>query len=71
MGRGIKYVTGNYGLTYTAKGWGGLMGGWVASYLAVKYGGFTISILLSAFLSFVSAALVCPKILKRPTKKLG
>jgi len=68
---GTKHVTGNYGLTYTAKGWGGLLGGWVASYLAVKYGGFTISILLAAFLSFVATALVCPKILKRPTKKLG
>lgn len=68
---GTKHVTGNYGLTYTAKGWGGLLGGWVASFLAVKYGGFTISILMAAFLSFLAAALICPKILKKQTKKLG
>jgi OFA family oxalate/formate antiporter-like MFS transporter len=58
----------NYGITYTAKGWGGLLGGYITTLLSSAYGGFAAPIFASAVLSFAACILVSPKVLKRPTK---
>ncbi len=63
---GRRNSTVNYGLTYTAKGWGGLLGGYVAAILSTAYGGFTAPVLASAVFNFIGAILVLPKILRRP-----
>lgn len=63
---GRKNSTANYGLTYTAKGWGGSLGTYVLSLLAIAYGGYSTPIIVSAIFSFSAAALIAPRILKRP-----
>ena len=67
---GRRHSTVNYGITYTAKGWGGLLGGYVAAVLSSMYGGFAMPILASAMLSFGAALMVIPQVLKRPQMRL-
>jgi OFA family oxalate/formate antiporter-like MFS transporter len=63
---GRKNSTANYGLTYTAKGWGALLGGFVLAVLATTFGGYAMPLLVSAIFSFSAAVLISPKILRRP-----
>jgi OFA family oxalate/formate antiporter-like MFS transporter len=63
---GRKNSTANYGLTYTAKGWGALLGGFVLAILATAYGGYALPLLVSAVFSFTAALLVSPILLHRP-----
>jgi OFA family oxalate/formate antiporter-like MFS transporter len=63
---GRKNSTANYGLTYTAKGWGALLGGFVLAVLATAYGGYALPLIVSAIFSFTAAVLVSPKLLHRP-----
>ncbi len=63
---GRRDSTVNYGITYTAKGWGGLLGGYVSAVLSSVYGGFTTPILASALLSFGAAILSMPPVLNKP-----
>jgi len=65
---GRRYSTVNYGITYTAKAWGGWVGGYVAALLSAAYG-FSLSIILSAAFSFVAALMVFPGVLRMPTAK--
>ena len=65
---GRRNVTTNYSITYTAKAWGGILGGYVTSLLAVIYGGYAPSIMMSAAFCFISTILVAPKILRKPTE---
>jgi OFA family oxalate/formate antiporter-like MFS transporter len=67
---GRKNSTVNYGLTYTAKGWGGLLGGYVASLLSLIYGGFTTPIVASAAFNFIATILVLPIVLRRPLARV-
>jgi len=62
---GRRYSTVNYGITYTAKAWGGWIGGYIAALLSSLYG-FSFSIILSAAFSFTAVILVSPKTLSRP-----
>ena len=62
---GRRYSTVNYGLTYTAKAWGGWIGGYITALISSLYG-FSFSIILSTVFSFIAATLVFPKILKKP-----
>ena len=66
---GRKNATLNYGITYTAKAWGGMLGGYITSILAIKYHGYATPILLSAIFCFTAAILIAPKILRKPTKR--
>jgi len=63
---GRENSTANYGLTYTAKGWGALLGGFALALLAASYGGYSMPIIISAVFSFSAAVLVAPRLLKRP-----
>ncbi len=67
---GRRHSTVNYGITYTAKGWGGLLGGYVAAILSSIYGGFTTPILASGMLSIGAALMVVPRVLERPKMRL-
>ncbi len=50
---GTTYAASNYGVAYTAKGFGGIMGGVVSAYLAVKYG-WTIVFYAAGILAFLA-----------------
>jgi OFA family oxalate/formate antiporter-like MFS transporter len=60
---GTTYAAGLYGVVYTAKGFGGILGGVVGAFLAVKYG-WTIVFYGGAVLAFVASlgALIMNKI---------
>jgi len=64
---GRRHATVNYGITYTAKGWERLLGGYVAAVLSSMYGGFTTPILASAMLSFGAALIAISPVMKRPS----
>ncbi len=69
---GTTYAASNYGLLYTAKGFGGLLGGVVASYLASAYG-WTVVFMASGVLAFCSAlgALIIKKLPKPDRMQLA
>jgi OFA family oxalate/formate antiporter-like MFS transporter len=62
---GSRYATANYGLTYTAKAWAGLISGWLTGYLYMVFGSYD-QILL--FLSFSSIAAGFASLLLKPPK---
>jgi OFA family oxalate/formate antiporter-like MFS transporter len=64
---GRKNATTNYGVTYTAKAWGGLIGGYVVAWLVTTGHSFTTPILFAAVFGFTAALLVFPKSLRKPT----
>lgn len=66
---GAKYATTNYGVTYTAKAWAGLISGWLSGYLVLKFGSYRFPLVLMAFCSLAAAALSNPKWMKPPRKK--
>ena len=66
---GSKYATTNYGITYTAKAWAGLISGWLSGYLLIKFGSYRIALVIVAVCSLIAAALSNRRILKRPSKK--
>jgi len=66
---GAKYSTTNYGITYTAKAWAGLISGWLSGYLLIKFGSYRLALVIVAVCSLIAAALSNPKLLKMPSKK--
>ncbi|MDR7417889.1 MAG: OFA family MFS transporter [Armatimonadota bacterium] len=66
---GTKYATVNYGITYTAKAWAGLMSGWLSGYIVTQFGSYRIALLLIAVGSLAAAALSSPRCMRRPTRK--
>lgn len=64
---GRQHSTTNYGITYTAKAWGGLFGGYIVAWLVTSFQSFTTPILMSAVFGFSATLLVFPKLLHRPT----
>jgi OFA family oxalate/formate antiporter-like MFS transporter len=64
---GRQHSTTNYGITYTAKAWGGLFGGYIVAWLVTSFQSFTTPILMSAVFGFSATLLVSPKLLHRPT----
>jgi OFA family oxalate/formate antiporter-like MFS transporter len=66
---GAKYATTNYGITYTAKAWAGLISGWLSGYLAMKCGSYRLPLVLVAICSLLAAAASNPKLLKAPTRR--
>jgi len=65
---GQEYSTSNTAITYTAKAWGGWIGGYIAAFISSLYG-FAPVIFLSILFSFTASVLICPWILRKPTSK--
>ncbi len=63
---GSKYATVNYGITYTAKAWAGLLSGWLTAYLVETYGTYRIPLISVALLCIVAAVLSSPLVLRPP-----
>lgn len=64
---GTRYATANYGLTYTAKAWAGLISGWLSGYLFTRFGTYEVPLLAVAAGSFLAAFLSSPWILRPKT----
>ncbi|MEM2157896.1 MAG: hypothetical protein QXO72_02620 [Sulfolobales archaeon] len=67
---GIKYATVNYGITYTAKAWAGLLSGWVTAYLVEVYGSYRLPLTAIALLCIGAAVLSSPILLKPPRRQV-
>jgi len=63
---GTRYATTNYGITYTAKAWAGLISGWLCGILASHFGSFTVPLAIVAAASLLAAVLSLPRFLKVP-----
>jgi OFA family oxalate/formate antiporter-like MFS transporter len=68
---GAKYSTVNYGITYTAKAWAGLMSGWFSGYIVTQFGSYRIALMLIALGSLAAAALSGPRFMRRPSGKVA
>lgn len=66
---GARYATTNYGITYTAKAWAGLISGWLSGYLVMRFGSYRFPLFVIAICSLMAAALSNPRLMKAPTKK--
>jgi OFA family oxalate/formate antiporter-like MFS transporter len=66
---GPRYATTNYGITYTAKAWAGLISGWLSGYLVIEFGSYKVLLVVVGISSLVAAALSNPRLMKAPTKK--
>lgn len=65
---GTKYSTTNYGITYTAKAWAGLISGWLSGFLVMQFGSYRIPLILVAIGSLIAALISNPKIMKAPAR---
>lgn len=63
---GTRYATTNYGITYTAKAWAGLISGWLCGILASQFGSFTVPLAIVAAASLLAAVLSLPGFLRVP-----
>lgn len=66
---GPRYSTTNYGITYTAKAWAGLISGWLSGYLVMQFGSYRLVLVIVAVCSLIAAVLSNRRLLKMPTKK--
>jgi OFA family oxalate/formate antiporter-like MFS transporter len=66
---GPKYSTTNYGITYTAKAWAGLISGWLGGYLVIQFGSYKILLVIVAVCSLLAAVVSNPAFLKSPGKR--
>ena len=67
---GSRYATTNYGITYTAKAWAGLISGWFCGILAGHFGSFTVPLALVAVACLLAAVLSHPRFLQAPPAKI-
>ncbi len=67
---GAKYATTNYGITYTAKAWAGLISGWLSGYFLIKFGSYQLALVIVGVCSLIAAALSNRKMLKTPQKNI-
>jgi len=67
---GAKYSTTNYGITYTAKVWAGLISGWVGGYLAARTASYKTLLLIIAVSCLLAAFFSNPRIMRSPQKKI-
>lgn len=66
---GARHATTNYGITYTAKAWAGLISGWLCGVLAGRFGSFTVPLAIVASACLLAAVLSLPWFLKTPPVK--
>ncbi len=65
---GSRYSTTNYGITYTAKAFAGLISGWLSGYLVMQFGSFRPTLVFVAICSLLAAFISLPKFMKSPLK---
>lgn len=63
---GAQYATTNYGITYTAKTWAGLISGWASGYLVTQFGSYKIPLMVIAVASLGAALLSSPWLMRSP-----
>lgn len=63
---GARYSTTNYGITYTAKAFAGLISGWLSGYLVMQFGSFRPALVSVAIFSLLAAFISLPKFMKSP-----
>jgi OFA family oxalate/formate antiporter-like MFS transporter len=66
---GTRYSTTNYGITYTAKAWAGLISGWLTGYLVMQFGSYRMPMVLVALGSLIAAVISSPRFISPPEKK--
>ena len=66
---GSKYATTNYGITYTAKAWAGLISGWLSSNLFMHFGSYRLPLAMMAVGSLLAAAISSPGLMNSPRKE--
>lgn len=66
---GPRYSSTNYGVTYTAKAWAGLISGWLSGYLVTRFGSFTLPLVSVGICSLLAALASHPGLLKPPALK--
>ncbi len=66
---GSKYSTVNYGITYTAKAWAGLLSGWLSGYFVSQMGSYRIPLIIIAICSLLAAFFSNPRMMRSPQKK--
>jgi len=66
---GSKYATVNYGITYTAKAWAGLISGWLSGYFVSQMGSYKIPLVIIAICSLLAAFFSNPRMMRSPQKK--
>jgi OFA family oxalate/formate antiporter-like MFS transporter len=63
---GSRYSTANYGITYTAKAWSGVISGWLSGYIMMRFGSLRL-LLIAVGISSLGAAVMChPRLLRAP-----
>jgi OFA family oxalate/formate antiporter-like MFS transporter len=65
---GTGYATTNYGVTYTAKAWAGLISGWLSGYLVIQFGSYRVVLVLLAIGSLVASVISNPRLMRPPRK---
>ncbi len=68
---GARYATSNYGITYTAKAWAGLISGWVSGYFVTNLGSFKIPLILIGAASLLAGLFSNPGFMRAPGSKPG
>jgi OFA family oxalate/formate antiporter-like MFS transporter len=63
---GPRYSTVNYGITYTAKAWAGLISGWLSGYFVLQFGSFRVPLILIAVGSLLAAVISHPRLMRPP-----
>ena len=63
---GPKFSTTNYGITYTAKAWAGLISGWLSGFLVTRFGSYTIPLIAVAVCSLLAALVSNRRLMKPP-----
>lgn len=66
---GSRYSTTNYGIIYTAKGWGGLISGYLTAYFSAVLNRYAPLVIGLGIGASAVAVLVSPWLLKKPEKK--
>ena len=63
---GVKNATTNYGITYTAKAFAGVISGWVSGLLVMTFGSYASPLIIVAVGSLLAAVISMPMFLKAP-----
>jgi OFA family oxalate/formate antiporter-like MFS transporter len=66
---GLKKFTTNYGITITAKAWGGVIAGWLSGFLVSQFGSYKVPLMLLSIGSLTAAWLSNPLFLRSPKRR--
>ncbi len=66
---GLKKFTTNYGITITAKAWGGFISGWLSGFLVSQFGSYKVPLMLLSVGSFTAACVSSPIFLRFPKRE--